>query len=120
MDLETAIDRVLAARRDERSELRVGEAASSLQEPVTSWYESSQSLKERLFEYGGDHPDDRDDVNARIAALRCWTSRSPLISASSLRSMKRTTTNSSHGSRASRLNRNGRCMRGTLGSARVS
>lgn len=69
MDLETAIDRVLAARRDERSELRVGEAASSLQEPVTSWYESSQSLKERLFEYGGDHPDDRNDVNARIAGL---------------------------------------------------
>jgi hypothetical protein len=69
MDLEAAIDQVLAARRDEGSELRVGEAASSLQEPVTSWYESSQSLKERLFEYGRDHPDDRDDVNARIAGL---------------------------------------------------
>lgn len=69
MGLATAINRVLAAHRDERSELRVGEAVRSLQQPVASWFESSQSLKERLFQYGGNHPDDRDDVNARIAGL---------------------------------------------------
>jgi hypothetical protein len=69
MGVRTQIDRVLAAHRSEQSELRVGEAVSSLHEAVISWHEASQSLKEQLFEYGRDHPDDRDDVTARIAGI---------------------------------------------------
>jgi hypothetical protein len=69
MDVETQIDHVLAAHRSEQSELRIGEAVSSLHEAVVSWHESSQSLKEQLFKYGRDRPDDRDEVTARIAGI---------------------------------------------------
>lgn len=56
-------------RGDEPPAMRVGDARDQIVAVTRVWLERSEQLKQRLFEYGQEHPADLDDVTARIAGL---------------------------------------------------